>query len=701
MSYNPLDGRFFLLFVKERSMGNNSKVAKPKSNQGINPKDSIKTKLICIMALLVAVPLLIAIIISYSNSTSKSKEDALDLLNMTSRMVETQFAEIVIQNTSALQSFATAPSTINYLENYHTESQPVPDEVMLAHMDAINDFINDGNKSVIFTKADGDQMLRTDRKENANIADRDYFQEAISTGKPAVSNVQVSKKAGNRIMVICVPVYNEAKTQVIGTIQRSYDLNRLHEFLSANISDGFIADRAGMMVAHAQFEITPEEEYDLSSFGFVDSSESSGVIESEFESGLTYMSWVREPMSGYVVAASKTNAEIMSSAIKTAMMTVFIGIILLVIAVAISLLIATSFTKPILAVTDTITQLADGRFKKIDGHEKRKDEFGEIVRSTNSVIDRLGSIVASIKMSASTVTTSSEDLADMANQIASTTDTVATAVQEIATGAVQQAEEIQEAAENVGKITDAVTGVQSSTDNMETLAGKMKEASQNSSKSLLNLQDSSSDMTAKIEEIARTISATKDAVTSINESVEGISGIASQTNLLSLNASIEAARAGEAGKGFAVVAEEIRKLADDSDSMAQDIRTQMDILLKQSEAAVAAANLVKQGNLEQQEAIGGTLESVNGMLDDINGTVDGVKEIAGGAETCVSSNDIVSDAMSSLSAISEENAASSETTGASVQELSATVSSLANSADELKEIAVKLNEEISFFKDDN
>ncbi|MBR5635691.1 MAG: methyl-accepting chemotaxis protein, partial [Pseudobutyrivibrio sp.] len=85
---------------------------------------------------------------------------------------------------------------------------------------------------------------------------------------------------------------------------------------------------------------------------------------------------------------------------------------------------------------------------------------------------------------------------------------------------------------------------------------------------------------------------------------------------------------------------------------------------------------------------------------DINGTVDGVRDIAGGADTCVKSNDVVSDAMSSLSAISEENAASSETTGASVQELSATVSSLANSADDLKDIAVKLNEEISFFKDD-
>ena len=72
---------FFFYFVKERGMGNNSKVAKTKSNQGINPKDSVKTKLICIMALLVAVPLLVAIVISYRTSSSKAMDDALDLLN--------------------------------------------------------------------------------------------------------------------------------------------------------------------------------------------------------------------------------------------------------------------------------------------------------------------------------------------------------------------------------------------------------------------------------------------------------------------------------------------------------------------------------------------------------------------------------------------------------------------------------------------
>ena len=665
---------------------------KQETTKTIAPKDSIKTKLICLIAALVAVPLIIAIIVSYNSSTNKAKKDALNLLEANARIVESEFSEMVEKNTAMLESIATSPSTIAYIESYGTEGQAVPDNAMMAQMDMLNEYMNDGNTSIILSKASGDQLLRADRKEITNIADRDYFQQAVSTGQPAVSDVVVSKSVGNRITIICVPIYNEAHTQVIGTIQRSFDLNVLHEFLASNISDGFIADKKGMMVAHAQFEITPEDEYDLSGYEFMTSSDQSGLITSSFDGNLTYMSWVKEPISGYYVAVSQQDKEIMAHAVYAALTVVVIGVVLLVIGVIIAVYVATSFTKPIVAVTNTVTLLADGRFKKIDNYTNRKDEFGEIVRSTNSVIDKLGSIVSAIKTSASTVTTSSEDLADMANQIAATTDTVANAVQEIATGAVQQAEEIQEAAENVGKITDAVGGVQHSTDNVESLAGKMKEASQASSKSLINLKDSSSDMTEKI-------SATQSAVANINDRVEGISGIASQTNLLSLNASIEAARAGEAGKGFAVVAEEIRKLADDSDSMAQAIRVEMDELLKQAEAAVAAANLVKQGNLEQQEAIGGTLESVNGMLEDIDGTVVGIRDIAGGASTCVTSNDVVSDAMSSLSAISEENAASSETTGASVQELSATVSSLANSADDLKEIALKLNEEMLFFKD--
>ncbi|SEA92882.1 methyl-accepting chemotaxis protein [Pseudobutyrivibrio sp. ACV-2] len=672
-----------------------SKVQNNKKS-GFSWKKSIKTKLISSMLLVAAVPLIVSVAISYYTSTNQAIVDAIDSLEWQAWYVQGKIYSVIQANESSITAFAESPTTIAFMKGEEVDMGKLK-----AQMQSIDEYLGDGNVLVL-TNDKGQMLLRDDDGDLVDISSREFWQGAMQ-GKFTVSNVIVSASTGKRSISMAAPVIDPETNKIIGTVHRNYDLNDFHEILASECDEGFVIDRNGDMMAHSQYEIGPDDEVaNFSASPYMNTNEIEGSYKSTAVGYPTYLAYARDDqgLCGFTVCVAKRESLIVSAARKSASIVIAIGIMLLIIAAVISVMLAQSFANPIAAVDDSLSILADGRFKQINGFSNREDEIGKIVKSTNTVIERLSGIVGSIKASAGVVGDSSEKLSEMANQIASTTDGVANAVQEIASGAAQQAEEIQQAAESVGRITDAVTGVQNSTENMEVLAGKMKEASQTSSRSLLNLQTSSSDMTEKIEEIARTISATKDAVTSINESVEGISGIASQTNLLSLNASIEAARAGEAGKGFAVVAEEIRKLADDSDSMAQDIRTQMDILLKQSEAAVAAANLVKQGNLDQQEAIGGTLDSVNGMLEDIDGTVDGVKEIAGGADTCVTSNDIVSDAMSSLSAISEENAASSETTGASVQELSATVSTLAASAEDLKDIAIKLNEEISFFKDD-
>lgn len=405
--------------------------------------------------------------------------------------------------------------------------------------------------------------------------------------------------------------------------------------------------------------------------------------------------------SGKVVSMAFTgmSRESVNSLIsKSTSVMLILGFILLVIAILIALKVSTTMAGAIVMVNNSIKHLANGEFIRADKYLNRNDEIGLAIKNINLLMDKLESIVGGIRKSANLVGSSSEELSDMANQISQTADDVSNAVQEIASGATQQAEEIQCASENVGRIGDAVGSVQTSTGDLSNLASKMKEASEVSSSSLAALKDSSSEMTEKIDEISDTIHRTQEAVNSISSKVEGITSIATQTNLLSLNASIEAARAGEAGKGFAVVAGEIGTLAENSRKMADEIKKEMEILLEQSGAAVEAAGDVKQGNLEQQAALEETIMSIDGMLGDINSTVGGVQSISQGADQCENSKNAVVDTMSALSAISEENAASSEETGASMQELSATVTTLAGNANSLKDIAEQLNRDIAFFK---
>ncbi len=663
------------------------------NKNGISLKDSIKSKLIVVMLLICAVPLIISSVVSYKTSTDKALADALTSMSWESWYLDSEWQRVIDNNLKTIQAVAMAPSTVEFMKDVTNEELFAIESSYILSVDTM---MNDDSLTVL-TGPDGMQVLRTEGNY-VDVSQREYFTEAMS-GKTSISDVIVSTATGTRQMTFSAPVFDE-NGSVLGIVQRNYNLDAFHKILAAESEDAFICDSTGLVAAHSQYEITEDNEDDRSGAEFMTSGLASGNYEADTGKGYrAIVTYKKNEDSGWTICAATNTKKVNAAARSSALIVVAVGVVMLLIAAVISVKMALSFTNPVQAVNNSLSHLADGRFAKVDKFANRKDEFGQMVNNTNDVITKLQDIVQNIKESASTVGLSSEELSDMANQISQTAEDVSNAVQEIASGATQQADEIQSASENVGRIGDAVTDVQSSTDNLSGITQKMKEASEISSKSLESLQQSSSDMTAKIDDISSTISATQEAVTNINDKVEGITSIATQTNLLSLNASIEAARAGEAGKGFAVVAEEIGKLADDSKQMADDIRKEMDILLEQSNAAVSAAADVKQGNMDQQIALGETLEAVNGMLGDIGSTVGGVDLISQGAETCDTSKNAVVDTMSALSAISEENAASSEETGASMQELSATVTTLASSADSLKDIAEKLNSDMAFFKD--
>ena len=374
-----------------------------------------------------------------------------------------------------------------------------------------------------------------------------------------------------------------------------------------------------------------------------------------------------------------------------------IVIVLIVISTIVAIRSARSVSGAVKCIAESVTNLSEGEFVKADKYLDRTDEVGSAINSTNELVDKLTEVVKNIHDASNTVGSQANELAGASTQIKETTEGVSQAVQEMARGASDQSESIQNASQQLTELSDAIQDVADNAESLATTASNMSIASTESAEALSNLSKNMDAMDSSVESIVQTMNDTNQAVQEVSKQVEDITSIASQTNLLALNASIEAARAGDAGKGFSVVAEEIGKLATESAQTADIIKKEMSNLLSKSEDAITKTKDITSISSDVTKVLKDTVGKINQLIDNVESTVTGITKISNLAEKCDASKGVIIDAMTSLSAISEESAASTEETSASMEELNATIIMLAQSANDLKEVAEKLETDLSFF----
>lgn len=368
--------------------------------------------------------------------------------------------------------------------------------------------------------------------------------------------------------------------------------------------------------------------------------------------------------------------------------------------VLVTLLINKRITRNVTMFSVALSKIAQGqigvRVKSGGG-----DEFSKFGRSLNDFLDKLEGSIMQLQQVSMELADSGAELEEKANVTQGAATVVSGALSDVSKGAGEQAGDIEKSSHQVIHMCDNVSVIIQSVDTLSKSSSEMKVYGKEATEIVKELGRKNNETTEAFVRISEQIRKTDDSVVEIQKVVNLIAEIASQTNLLSLNASIEAARAGEAGRGFAVVASEIQKLAEQTNSSAGIIERIIFTLSEESKNTVSSIDEMTQIMIEQKEKLEETCEKFARVNQGIMDTTDGMLTVMTQAQECSRSGEQISDLIHNLSAIAEENAAATEETSASMSELNEATISLAKTAQNLKTLSDTVREDLAYYITEN
>ncbi|MDY8047135.1 methyl-accepting chemotaxis protein [Paenibacillus polymyxa] len=349
-------------------------------------------------------------------------------------------------------------------------------------------------------------------------------------------------------------------------------------------------------------------------------------------------------------------------------------------------------------LTDAAKQIAEGNLTVQLAQTKGRDELDELNESFRVMIGNLRSIVLSIDQAGNRVDLMARDIDQHNEAMKEIVTQVSTSTEELAIGSQKIAEDLSSTVgvvdEMQQKFESNLLETTQSTAYSEDALRVIEQGTRVMSDQLRIVAENRSAM-SEVEQTVKELEANAAEITTMTGYV---SEIASQTSLLSLNASIEAARAGEAGKGFAVVANEVKKLANQSESAVKKIYTAVDSI---TQAMDKVKNSVAQSQelfREQEKATSSTGESFTEISGKVQQIASQVSKLSTDMNVSRELSVQVQQAIENISAITQQSAAGSEEITASTVEQKRSFEESAEKVKELRQIREEMQRELDRFQ---
>lgn len=535
--------------------------------------------------------------------------------------------------------------------------------------------------------------------DGTDYNDREYFHASMK-GELYITPPLIAKTSGEMSVIISAPVWKDGikGTEVVGVVFIVPQETFLNDIVSAiQVSEGgsaYMIDSIGNTIAHKNMDLITSQ----SNTGLDAQTDSSLKALAALEKKMTlgengfgtysyggvtkFLAYAPvQNTNGWSIAINAPTNDFMDSTLMGIIVTVLIVIVSGLVAWAIANRIAASIGNPITLCADRLELLAQGDLHSPVPDIRSDDETGILASATRNIVQNLNTIIGDVKyileeMAGNnfTVTSNVKDsyigdyeamllsLRKIKYSLIETVKHIRDSSQQVSAGAAQMAEGAQNLAEGAtdqaGAVEELLATVTDVTAHVEDSAKNAADTSKGTRKIGTEAKVSSE----RIREMTDAMNRISDASSEIANIIESIEEIATQTNLLSLNASIEAARAGEAGKGFAVVANEISKLANQSAEAVDNTRKLIE----------AAKEEVTRGN----SIVDKTAESLYTVIDGIDGIVNSIERVSEDVRAQAESMGQINLGIEQISTVVETNSSTAEESSAMSEELAAQAENL-------------------------